>query len=420
MTINVNSALQAALGIVVFMVLVLPFSKDRHRIHWRLVAIAIGLQFLICWTMLKVPFVKEALVQTNLAVAALGSATLRGSSFVFGYLGGGEAPFSVTNPNRLVIFAFHVLPLLIVMSALSALLWYWRVLPLLIRSIAVIFEKTLAVRGPAGLVATANIFLGQTEAPLLVKPYLAGMTRHELLLVMTAGMATIAGSVMVIYAAMLGEFFQGAMGHLITKSVMSVPASVLFAHLLLPETEAKQQGLQTPPRIYQSTMDAITRGTSDGLSLYLNIIAILIVLTALVALANGLVAYLPEVAGAPLSLERIAGWVFAPLAWLMGIDWDEAQRVGSLLGVKSVLNEFVAFIQLSAMPAEALSDRSRLIAIYALCGFANLASIGIQISGIGSMAPERRSDLAALALPAFLAATLASCMTASVLAIVTS
>jgi len=199
-----------------------------------------------------------------------------------------------------------------------------------------------------------------------------------------------------------------------------VPASVLFAHLLLPDAGHHAQTLQAPPRIYESSMDAITRGTSDGLSLYLNIIAILIVLTALVALANGLVGFLPDVLGAPLTLERIAGWIFAPIAWLMGIDWTEAAKVGSLLGVKSVLNEFIAYIQLSAMPADALSDRSRLIAMYALCGFANLASIGIQISGIGTMAPERRADLAALAWPAFLAATLASCMNASVVAIITN
>ena len=415
-----NSSLQAALGIVVFVVLVLPLSKDRKRISWRLVLIAIALQFAICWLMLKAPLVKEVLLQLNLAVSALGTATLRGSSFVFGYLGGGDTPFSVSNPNSLVIFAFQVLPLLIVMSALSALLWYWRVLPWLIRSIALVFERTLGVRGPAGLVSTANIFLGQTEAPLLVRPYLASMSSHELLLVMTAGMATIAGSVMVIYSAMLGDLFQGAMGHLITKSVMSVPASVLFAHLLLPDAGHHAQTLQAPPRIYESSMDAITRGTSDGLSLYLNIIAILIVLTALVALANGLVGFLPDVLGAPLTLERIAGWIFAPIAWLMGIDWTEAAKVGSLLGVKSVLNEFIAYIQLSAMPADAVSDRSRLIAMYALCGFANLASIGIQISGIGTMAPERRADLAALAWPAFLAATLASCMNASVVAIITN
>jgi len=413
-----TTSFQAALGIVLFMALVLPFSKDPRRISLRLVVVAIALQFLLCWLMLKAPLVKEALLQLNLAVSALGAATMRGSSFVFGYLGGGQPPFSVSNPNSLVVFAFQVLPLLIVMSAISALLWYWRILPVLIRSIALIFERTLGVRGPAGLVSTANIFLGQTEAPLLVKPYLATMSRHELLLVMTAGMATIAGSVMVIYAAMLGDLFQGAMGHLITKSVMAVPASVLFAHLLIPADEGRQQALQTAPRIYESTMDAITRGTTDGLSLYLNIIAILIVLTALVALANGLISFLPGIGGAPLTLERVAGWIFAPIAWCMGIEWAEAGQVGALLGIKSILNEFIAYIQLSAMPREALSDRSRLITSYALCGFANLASIGIQISGIGTMAPERRSDLVDLAWPAFLAATLASCMNASVVAIV--
>lgn len=413
-----TTSFQAALGIVLFMALVLPFSKDPRRISLRLVLVAIALQFLLCWLMLKAPLVKEALLQLNLAVSALGAATMRGSSFVFGYLGGGQTPFSVSNPNSLVVFAFQVLPLLIVMSAISALLWYWRILPVLIRSIALIFERKLGVRGPAGLVSTANIFLGQTEAPLLVKPYLATMSRHELLLVMTAGMATIAGSVMVIYAAMLGDLFQGAMGHLITKSVMAVPASVLFAHLLIPADEGRQQALQTAPRIYESTMDAITRGTTDGLSLYLNIIAILIVLTALVALANGLISFLPGIGGAPLTLERVAGWIFAPIAWCMGIEWAEAGQVGALLGIKSILNEFIAYIQLSAMPREALSDRSRLITSYALCGFANLASIGIQISGIGTMAPERRSDLVDLAWPAFLAATLASCMNASVVAIV--
>ena len=333
-------------------------------------------------------------------------------------MGGGDTPFTVTNPNAVVTFAFQVLPLVIVMSALSALLWYWRILPVVIRGISWVFERALGTRGPSGLVATANIFLGQTEAPLLVRPYLARMSRYELLLVMTAGMATIAGSVMVIYSAMLGEQFDGVLGHLITKSIMSVPASVLFAHMMLPDDSGSSQDLQESPRIYQSAMDSITRGTSDGLALFLNIIAILIVLTAFVALANSIVSFLPAVAGEAVTLERIAGWIFAPIAWLMGIPWSEAMTAGSLLGVKSVLNEFIAFIQLTTVPPEALSDRSRLITIYGLCGFANLASIGIQISGIGTMAPERRGDLASLAWPAFVAATLGSCMTGCVVGIV--
>jgi CNT family concentrative nucleoside transporter len=217
---------------------------------------------------------------------------------------------------------------------------------------------------------------------------------------------------------MLGAQFEGVLGHLITKSIMSVPAAVLFAHILLPDDNGSAQDLQQPPKIYSSAMDSITRGTGDGLALYLNIIAILIVLTAFVALANSVVGFLPAVGGEAVTLERVAGWLFAPIAWLMGIPWAEATTAGSLLGVKSVLNEFIAFIQLTGVPPEALSDRSRLITIYGLCGFANLASIGIQISGIGTMAPERRNDLASLAWPAFVAATLGSCMTGCVVGIV--
>jgi len=410
--------LQALLGIAVFIALVLPMSSNRKAINWKLVGIALVLQFVICALLLKAPVIKEGLLYLNQAVGALGAATLKGSAFVFGYVGGGDTPFTVTNPNAVVTFAFQVLPLVIVMSALSALLWYWRILPIVIRAISWVFERALGTRGPSGLVATANIFLGQTEAPLLVRPYLARMSRYELLLVMTAGMATIAGSVMVIYSAMLGEQFDGVLGHLITKSIMSVPASVLFAHMMLPDDSGSSQDLQESPRIYQSAMDSITRGTSDGLALFLNIIAILIVLTAFVALANSIVSFFPPVGGEAITLERIAGWIFAPIAWLMGIPWSEATTAGSLLGVKSVLNEFIAFIQLTTVPPEALSDRSRLITIYGLCGFANLASIGIQISGIGTMAPERRGDLASLAWPAFVAATLGSCMTGCIVGIV--
>jgi len=410
--------LQALLGIAVFIAIVLPMSSNRRSINWKLVGIALALQFVICILLLKAPVIKEGLLYLNQAVGALGAATLKGSAFVFGYVGGGDTPFTVTNPNAAVTFAFQVLPLVIVMSALSALLWYWRILPIVIRGISWVFERALGTRGPSGLVATANIFLGQTEAPLLVRPYLARMSRYELLLVMTAGMATIAGSVMVIYSAMLSAQFQGVLGHLITKSIMSVPASVLFAHMILPDDNGSSQDLQESPRIYQSAMDSITRGTSDGLALFLNIIAILIVLTAFVALANSIVSFLPAIGGEAITLERIAGWIFAPIAWLMGIPWSEATTAGSLLGVKSVLNEFIAFIQLTGVPPEALSDRSRLITIYGLCGFANLASIGIQISGIGTMAPERRGDLASLAWPAFVAATLGSCMTGCIVGIV--
>ncbi len=410
---------QAVLGMIVFMAIALLFSSNWRRINFKLVFFAIALQFVICLLLLKAPGIREGLTYVNRAVDALGAATKAGTSFVYGYVGGATPPFDVTNPNALATFGFQVLPLVIVMSALSALLWYWRVLPIIINGISYVFERTLGTRGPAGLVATANIFLGQVEAPLLVRPYLARMTQYELLLVMTAGMATIAGSVMVIYSAMLGSQMQGVLGQLITKSIMSVPASILFVHLMLPEDNASSQELEKPPRIYESSMDAMTRGTSDGLNIYLNIIAILIVVIALVALVNGAISHwLPEVNGAPLTMERIAGWVFSPIAWLMGIPWAEAQTSGSLLGIKTVLNEFIAYLRMQDLKPGELSEHSKLITLYAVCGFANLSSIGIQIGGIGAMCPERRNDLANLGFRALVAATLASCMCGAVVGIV--
>jgi CNT family concentrative nucleoside transporter len=410
---------QGLLGIVVFVLLALPFSSNWRRVNLKLVAFAVALQFIICALLLKAPGIRDGLEYVNRAVGALGAATMKGTSFVYGYLGGGPPPFEVTDPGFLTTFAFQVLPLVIVMSAISALLWYWRILPVIIKGISLVFERALGTRGPAGLVSTANVFLGQIEAPLLVRPYLARMTQYELLLVMTAGMATIAGSVMVIYSAMLGEQMQGVLGQLITKSIMSVPAAILFAHVLIPENNDSSQELENQPRIYESSMDAVTRGTSDGLNIYLHILAILIVAIALVALVNGTIALLPGVDGAPLTMERIAGWVFSPIAWLMGVPWAEAQTVGSLLGIKTVLNEFIAYLQMQAMPVSALSDHSKLIALYAVAGFANLSSVGIQISGIGAMCPERRNDLARLGFRALLAATLASCMCGAVVGIVT-
>ena len=305
-----TSYAQAALGLVVFVALALPFSRDPRRVDWRLVVVAILLQLGICFLLLRVPLIGVGFAYLTRAVNALSAATQQGTSFIFGYLGGGAPPFEVTKPGSLVTFAFQVLPLVIVMSALSALLWYWRVLPLVVRAIAKVFEQTLGTRGPAGLVATANIFVGQVEAPLLVRPYIARMTHYELLLLMTAGMSTIAGSVMVIYAAMLGPLLDGVLGHLLTKSVMSVPASILFAHLLLPEPPPDRP-VAEPPRLYGGAMDAITQGTSDGLNIYLGILSVLLVLIAFVALANGAIGLLPPFLGEPLSLERIAGWVLS-------------------------------------------------------------------------------------------------------------
>ena len=274
----------------------------------------------------------------------------------------------------------------------------------------------LGTGGAAGFAVSANVFLGQVEAPLVVRPYIAAMTRYELLLLMTAGMSMIAGSVMVLYSIVLQGQLANVPAHLLTKSLMSVPAAILFAHLLVPE-EGDPRPLPAP-RPYDGTVDALTRGTSDGLTIWLNVIAMLLVLVALVALANHALQLLPAVAGAPLSLERVAGWLFAPLAWLMGLDWNEAVISGRYLGVKTVLNEFIAYLRLAAGAPDELSAHARLITVYALCGFANFASMGIQITGIAAMAPDRRKDLIDLAPRALYGATLASLMSGTIAGLV--
>lgn len=420
-----SRSLQGVIGIAIFVALAVALSQDRRHINWRLVLSAIAMQFVICVAFTQLSFLQGALEALNGGVQALSHASAKGTSFVFGFIGGGPAPFEVKDPNFMLSLAFQILPLIIFISALSALLWYWQVLPLLVKMISGFFERTLNTQGPAGLVAVINIFLGQVESALMVKPYLARMTKHDLLLVMTAGMAMIAGSMMVIYSAMLGPQLGpgmgGVLGHLITKSIMSVPASILFAHLLLPESrnlsvhtgpvESTKTQMHHP---YKSVMDAITRGTSEGLSIYLNVVAILIVLSALVALGNDGLARVGLEIGYPLSIQGCVGWLFAPVAWLMGVPWDQAMAGGQLLGVKTVLNEFLAYLDLIKLPDSALDAHSRLVMIYALCGFANLGSIGIQISGLSAMIPERRDELNSLAWPSFIAAILASCMNGAI------
>jgi len=303
--------------------------------------------------------------------------------------------------------------LILVVCVLAAILWHWKVLPIIIKFIAMFFKKPLNVGGPVGLSATANIIFGQVEAPLLVRPYLGQMTRHELLVLMTVGMSTISGGVMVVYTTMLTSLYGPTLiGHFLTASLISVPAAIMYANIMMPSNQkTEDQSAIEESQLYRSTMDALTRGTQDGLQIVLSVAAILVVLISLVALVNYSLEVLPMVAGEPLSLQRIAGWIFSPIAWCMGIPWAEAQLGGSLLGVKTILNEFVAYVDLAAIDASDLSERSRLIMLYALCGFANLSSVGILLSGIGAMAPERKDDLIAVSGKALIAATLASCFT---------
>ena len=363
---------------------------------------------------MKFPPFKELFLLLNQAAMALEQATMAGTSLVFGYLGGGELPFAEQFPGAAFILAFRALPLVLVVSALSALLFYWRVLPAVVRIFSGLLQRTLGIGGAVGVGAAANIFVGMIEAPLLIKPYLGKLSRSELFTIMTCGMSTIAGTVLFLYAAILQNVIPEALGQILTASIISAPAAIVVSRLMIPQEGVLTDGGLTEINEATSSMDAITRGTTEGLGLLLNIVAMLIVLVALVALTNLGLGLLPDLGGAPISLQRILGILLAPFVWLLGIPWSEALTAGSLLGTKTILNEFIAYLNLAGLPEGALSPKSRLIMTYALCGFANFGSLGIMIGGMGTMAPERRSDIVALGMKSILAGTLATCMTGAI------
>ncbi|MHA1107937.1 MAG: NupC/NupG family nucleoside CNT transporter [Alphaproteobacteria bacterium] len=387
-------------------------SENRRRVKLRTIVGGLALQIVLAVLLLKAPIFRDGLLALNGLVAALQEATSAGARFVFGYLAGGTPPYKPEGGAGSFLLAFQALPLVLVISALSALLYHWRILPLVVKGFAWALQKTLGIGGTAGVGVAANVFVGMVEAPLLVRPYLKTIGRSDLFVIMVAGMATIAGTVMVLYATFLKDIIPDAIGHLLTASILSAPAAVVIARLMVPggDTDAAEGGISLAGA-HASTMDAITTGTLDGLKLLLNIIAMLIVLVALVTLANMILALLPEVGGAPLTLQMLLGYIMAPLAWLIGIPWAEAGVAGSLLGTKVVLNELIAYLDMAALPAEALAPRSRLILTYAMCGFANFASLGIMIGGLGAMAPERRGEIVSLGLKSILAGLMATSMT---------
>ncbi len=409
---------QSMLGLVVFTGLAWVFSENRLRAPWKVAGVGLGLQILIALLLLKIPIVQPAFLALNDVVIAVQEATRAGTSFVFGYIGGGPLPFEESYPGASFTLAFQALPLILVVSALSAVLFHWRILPAVVRGFAWLLEKTLGVSGAGGFAVAANIFVGMVEAPLLVRPYVEKLTRSDLFMVMTAGMATIAGTMMVLYASVLGGVVENALGHILTASLISAPAAVMTARLMVPVNAVSASDKPAAfevPRLYSSTMDAVTKGTTDGISLLINVIAMLIVIVALVSLVNMMLGLLPDVGGTALSLERMLGWVMTPFAWLLGVPWDQAQAAGQLLGVKVILNEFIAYLQLVQLDGNALDERSRMILIYALCGFANLGSLGIMIGGILSIAPERRHDILTLAPRTIVSGMLATSLTGCVI-----
>ncbi|MDD9876337.1 MAG: nucleoside:proton symporter [Magnetovibrio sp.] len=387
---------------------------------WRLIAAALALQFGLALVLLKLPAARALFLGLNDAVLALQAATRAGTGFVFGYLGGGPLPFAESHPGAAFVLATQALPLILVVSALSALLYHWRVLPMVVRGFAWALERSLGLGGAAGVGVAANVFVGMVEAPLLIRPYLDRLGRSDLFVVMTAGMATIAGTMMVIYATLLDSVVPQAIGHILTASLINAPAAILLARLMEPPdaADAGAAGAVELPRMTSGAMDAITRGTVDGVKLLINVVAMLIVMVALVALVNMILGLVPEAGGAPLTLQRLLGWLLAPLAWLIGIPWEQAPAAGGLLGAKIILNEFIAYAEMARLPAESLDARGKLIMTYALCGFANFGSLGIMIGGLATMAPERRADIVGLGLKSIAAGALATALTAAVVAVV--
>ncbi|MCG3144332.1 MAG: putative nucleoside permease NupX [Gammaproteobacteria bacterium] len=405
---------QGVLGIAAILGFAWMVSEDRRAFPWRTVIAGMLLQLLIAAVLLKVPQAKGVFLALNEALMSLEQATAAGTTFVFGFLGGGELPYAETAPGRSFVLAFRALPLVLVVSALSSLLFHWRVLPAIVRAISRVLQRVMGVGGAVGLSAAADVFVGMIEAPLLIRPYLQVMTRGELFSVMTCGMATIAGTVMFLYASFLARTMPDAMGHIITASLVSTPGAILLAAVMVPAGERVTTGELTPPQPASSGVDAITKGAIAGVELLINIVAMLVVFVALVHLANLVLGLLPPWAGAPVTLQRTLGVLMAPVMWLIGIPWQEAGAAGALMGTKTILNEFIAYLDMAALPEGTLGARSQTIMLYALCGFANFGSLGILIGGLGTMAPDRREEIVQLGLRSVLSGTLATLLTAAI------
>ncbi len=396
-------------------------SERKTAFPFVLMVLALSLQAALVFLLFAIPNSEVLLSGITGVVAALAGATAEGTKFVFSYLGGGDPPYApAPGAQPAFIFGFQVLPLILVIASLSAFLWHIGVLKVVIRIFGLLFRSTLGLSGACSTAVSSNIFLGNVESSIVIRAYLPKLTRSEIFTVMTVGLAGVAGSTMVAYATILKDVLPNAAGHVLVASIISAPAGVLLARIMVPPARGEKPGGDVDTSVslkYDSAVDALTRGVQDGLLVAVNVAAMLIVFVALVALVNSLLGALPNVDGAPLSMQRIMGWIFAPVAWAIGVPWNEAQTAGDLLGVKLFLTEFTAYLKMGAIPAAELSERTRMIMTYALCGFANVASVGITIGGLTQLyPPERRPLILELAPKALLPGFLATLMTASIVA----
>jgi CNT family concentrative nucleoside transporter len=409
---------QSLVGVFAVLLICWAISENRRAFPWKLTIGAVIVQALLVLMLFGAPPVRAALAGVGQAVDALSASTQAGVAFVFGFLAGTDGqPYQLVNPSGLFVFAFRVLPVILVVCALAALLWHWRILKWITQGFGIVFEKTMGLRGPPALATAATVFMGQVEGPIFIRSYLPRLSRSELFMLIAVGMSCVSGSTMVAYATILKNVLPNAAAHVLTASIISAPAGILLARIIIPRQAEAEVGAAAEPeadKVYDSSVDAIIKGTSDGLAIVMNVAATLIVFVAIVAIINAILGALPRVGGEPLSVERGLGVVFAPLAWALGIKWADAPTAGSLLGVKLVLTEFTAFIRLGAIPAGVIDERTRVIMTYALCGFANIASVGINLAGYSVLVPERRAEVVGMVWKAMLAGFLATCLTASV------
>ena len=410
--------LHGVVGLAGLLFIAWLLSEDRWRVPVRVVVAGVALQIALAILFTKFPPATGIFLLLNDGVTALQKATDAGTALVFGYLGSGRPPFDETHPESSFILAFRAFPLVLVISALASLLLYWGILQRIVGALAFALRRTLGVGGALALGGAVHIFVGMVEAPLLVRPYLKTMSRGELFALMSCGMAGIAGTMMVVYAAILGPVIPGALGQILIASIISTPAALAVAALMVPfvpdPEETGELALSDPPA---SSMEAVVRGTIDGIGIVATIIAMLIVLVALVTLLNLALALLPH-QGDPITLQQILAYVFWPLLWLVGIPANELWTASVLMGTKTALNEFVAYLNLAQLPPEALSPRSRLMMTYALCGFANFGSLGILVGGMTTMAPERKHDIIALGPRSIVSGTFATMMSAAVIGMI--
>jgi len=407
----------ALLGLVTFIALAWAISSHRKMFPWRTVLWGLGLQFVFAIQILKTTPGRMVFDFTGSAIRKLADFATEGNKFVFGPLANTEVMGQAFGPQNALVLGILILGTIIVVAMLSSVLYHWGVLQKIVHAMAWVMRKVMRTSGAETLSAAGNIFMGQTEAPLLIKPYIPRMTRSELLCMMTGGMATIAGGVAAVYATFGAQAGHPEVaGHLLTASVLNAPAALLISKILVPETEVSETAggvVKDPPRTTVNSVDALCRGAGDGMTLAINVIAMLIAFIALVALVNFLLSWPQQQFGveAPVTLQVMLGWINAPFAWLMGVPSQDCAAIGGVLGERIVLSEFIGYTSLNQVKVD---TRSYTIATYALCGFANVASIAIQVGGIGSLAPERRGDMARLGVRAMIGGLLATYLTATI------